>query len=174
MKKIDFPDLRQTYEYDCGPKVLQSVLVYYGINLRQELLIKKAGTSKLEGTSIKSMLNVLNHYKLKTDSGIMNIKKIKKYVKKNVPVILLLQAWSTKKIDYSKSFNFGHWVVAIGYNKNKIIFEDPYSFNRTFLTHKELNLRWHGKDNGKKFFNYGIAVYGKKPEYKSKKIIPMN
>jgi len=40
MKILDFPELRQTFNYDCGAKALQSVLAYYGIDIREEEIIK--------------------------------------------------------------------------------------------------------------------------------------
>lgn len=172
MKKLNFPELRQTYEYDCGAKALQSVLVYYGIEISEENLLKTAGTNKIRGTTRKGMTRVLKKYGLKSDDKEMKIKELKTYINKKIPVIILLQAWDNVP-DYSKKYKDGHWAVAIGYDKNKIIFEDPYSFERTYLTEKELKERWHSKERKMKIKNYGIAVYGKIPKYDSKKIIHM-
>ncbi len=174
MKILDFPKLRQTFEYDCGAKALQSVLTYYGIEVAEELLIKLAKTNKKSGTSIKNMTSVLKKYNMQFDEKNMTIKDLKEYINKKIPVIILLQAWNNHTINYSNDFHDGHWVVVIGYGRTKLIFEDPYSFERTFLNNKELDERWHSKENGDKIFNYGIAVYGKKIKYNSKKIIHMN
>jgi len=81
MKTINLPQLRQTYGYDCGAKALQSVLVYYGIEVREDHIIKSAGTSK-EGTSIHGIIKVANKHGLQTDSKQMTIKDIKEYIKK--------------------------------------------------------------------------------------------
>jgi len=174
MKILDFPELRQTYEYDCGAKVLQAVLVYYGVEVSEGLIVKHAKTSEKSGTSIKNILNVLRRYGLKFDSKVMSIKELKNYIDKKIPVIILLQAWSLNKIDYTHHYNNGHFVVAIGYDNDKIIFEDPYSFTRAFLTEKELESRWHGKDNRKKIVHWAAAVYGKNPHYDSSKMIHMD
>jgi ABC-type bacteriocin/lantibiotic exporter with double-glycine peptidase domain len=173
MKQLDFPELKQTNEYDCGAKALQAVLTYYGIEIREEILIKSAKTNKKTGTTIKGILDSLKKYKLKFDSKSMDLKELRNYLDKKIPVMLLIQAWNKKSIDYTKDFHDGHWVVAIGYNRDKIFFEDPYTFNRTFLKNKEFEKRWHSKEKSKKIVNYGIAVYGKKPTYDSKKVVKM-
>lgn len=174
MKLLDFPELRQIFEFDCGANVLQSVLAYYGIEINEEKILKEAKTSK-KGTLVKNMENVIKNYGLKMCSASMDIADVKKYIDKKIPVILLIQAWSkNKKNDWQKDKKDGHYVAAIGYDRNNIYFEDPYSFKRTFLTLKELNIRWHAVLEKREYLNYGIAVYGKKPKFNSKKTIHMN
>jgi len=175
MQIISLPQLRQTYSYDCGAKALQTVLVYYGIEIREDRIIRIAGTSK-EGTPIKGIINAAKEYGLETDSRQMTIEEIKKYLKKNIPVIIVLQAWTKKKkVNWEKDWIDGHYVVAIGYTRDKILFEDPSSFERTYLKYDELNKRWHDADiNGKKYFHHGIALFGKKPKFKKNKIVHMD
>jgi len=119
------------------------------------------------------MNNTLNKYNLKFDSRTMTIQDIKNYIDKKVPVIILLQAWNGKITNYTHDFHDGHRVVAIWYDKNKIIFEDPYSFERTFLSYQELEERWHAKEGNKKIIHHGIAVFGDET-YHSSKIIHMD
>lgn len=175
MKTIILPQLRQTYNYDCGAKALQSVLTYYGIKLREDYIIKSTGTSK-SGTTIKKLIKVAADNGLKTNSRQMTINDIKEYIKKDVPVILVLQAWTKKKkVDWENDWTDGHYVVAIGYTKDKIFFEDTSSFERTYLKYDELNKRWHDVDAGeKKYFHHGIAIFGKKPCFKREKIVHMD
>lgn len=175
MKTITLPQLRQTYGYDCWAKALQSILVYYGIEAREDHIIKYAKTSK-DGTSIEGIIKAANKYGLKTDSKKMTIKDIKKYLIKDIPVIMVLQAWAeNKKINWEKDWFDGHYVVAIGFTKDKIIFEDPSSFERTYLKYDELNKRWHDIDtNEKKYFHHGIAIFGEKPQFKKDEIIHMD
>ena len=176
MKSIILPKLHQTYGYDCGAKALQSVLTYYGIEMREDFIIKDAKTSK-KGTSIKGIIKVAEKYGLKTVSKEMSLKEIKKYINKKTPVILLLQAWAEKKVtNWEKDWADGHYVVAVGYTQDKVLFEDPSSFSLTYLKYNELEKRWHDIDsrNGKKYYHHGIAVFGKKPKYKKDKIVKMN
>jgi ABC-type bacteriocin/lantibiotic exporter with double-glycine peptidase domain len=174
VKQLKFPELRQTYEWDCGAKALQAVLTYYGIEIREELLMKYAKTNSKDGTSISKMQYVLKKFELKFDAKQMTIKDLKNYIDRKIPVIILLQAWNGKILNYTNDFHDGHWVVAIGYDANKIIFEDPYSFERTFLKSKELEERWHAKEKDNIILNFGIAVFGKKPKYNPNKIIHMD
>lgn len=175
MKIISFPELRQTFEYDCGANALQSVLSFYGIDVREEILIKQIGTNK-SGSSIKNIGKTAGKYGLKTKAGKMTVEDIKKYINKKIPVILLLQAWSKTETDYKNSWSNGHFVVAIGYDENRLYFEDPYSILRTYLTWEELLDRWHDKSigNKEKLINMGIAIYGKKGLYDIKNIVHMD
>ncbi|TSC96214.1 MAG: bacteriocin-processing peptidase [Parcubacteria group bacterium Athens1014_10] len=169
MKIIKFPELRQTYNYDCGANAMQSILAFYGIDINEKTIMDIAGTKK-SGTPIKGLEKVAKKYNLKFRAESMTIDKLKKYIDKNIPVILLIQAWIDKKnnqkIDWGENWSDGHYVIAIGYDHKKIYFEDPWSISRTYLSFKELNVRWHDVDsNGKKFIDLGIIIYGKKGNY---------
>ena len=166
MKLLKFPELRQSFDWDCGASVIQSVLVYYGIDIPEEALIKLAGTTKC-GTPITKIKATFKKYGLNFKAGKMTVDDIKKYLDKKIPVILLVQAWSgKKKINYVQDWADGHYAVAIGYDSKKIYFEDPWTVKRTFLTFEDLEKRWHDIDaEGKKHINWGLAVWGKKAKY---------
>lgn len=173
---LDFPELRQTYNYDCGAIALEAVLAYYGIEVREELILKCAKTTKKYGTSVDRVVKTIKKYGLDYHSKTMTIVELKEYIAKKIPVILLLQAWTTRKnINWQSDNSDEHYVVAIGYDKNNIYFEDPYSFKHTFLSNSELMNRWHDiGENEKQFMNHGIAVFGKKPKFSSKDLIHMD
>ena len=171
MKKIiDFPILRQTYGYDCGASAIQGVLDYYGIDIREEMIMKISSTNK-KGTTIKGLKKVAKYFDLSYTERKMNIDDLKKYVDKKIPVIIALQAWSEdKNKDLEKDWKDGHYVVVIGYSKNRIYFADPSSESKTFLFYKELEKRWHDQDiKGKKIINWGIAIYRFKKSKKNRK-----
>jgi predicted double-glycine peptidase len=175
MKLLSFPEFRQTYNYDCGANALQTVLEYYGVDVREDKLMRLAGTNKNNGTPISGIIKVLKKNKLRFKVGELSIKKLKKYIDEKIPVIILLQAWTEKKkVDWEKDWKDGHYVVAIGYSKNKFYFQDPSSPNRTYLTYKEMEKRWHDEDEDKRYVHYGIVVYGKKPRFNLRKIIHMD
>lgn len=173
MKQLKFPSLRQTYEYDCGAKSLQAVLVYYGIEVSESKLIKLAKTNARVGTLSDNMIKSLKKFRLDYDARHMTLKDLRDYIDKKIPVMILIQAWGSRKRYYKKGNKNKHWVVAIGYNRDKIFFEDPYTFNHTFLKNKELELRWHSTEDGDPIKNFGIAVYGRKPRFNFKKILHM-
>lgn len=157
-----FPNFRQAYEYDCGPTALQTVFAYFGIDEKLEEIIKSAKTTE-DGTSVENMKATAEKYGFTTELAEMKIADVKNYLRKKIPVVLLIQAWGE-----------GHYVIAIGYKGSKIIFEDPASIYRTSLSEKELQERWHDLRDGKKWINCGIAIFGKKPVYNPNKIICMN
>jgi len=140
---------------------LQAILAYYGINERIDEVIKQVGTTET-GTPILNFEKVAEKYGLEAKTSEMKIEDVKKYLDKKIPVILPLQAYGE-----------GHYVTAIGYDSEKIYFEDPESIFRTYLTYEELNKRWHDIIGGKKYVNYGIAIFGKKPVFDPEKTIPM-
>ena len=173
---LEFPELRQMFNYDCGANATQSVLVYYGKEIREDIVLRQEKTTPQDGTAVQSIVKELHHFGLKTVHREMTLDDIKKFLRSKVPVILLLQAWTEKeKVDWKNDWKDGHYVVAIGYDHEKIYFEDPSSFERTYLRDEELRKRWHDIDvGGKKYYNYGIAVYGKKPKFSGHKIIHMD
>lgn len=174
MKILDFPKLRQTFDYDCGAKSLQAVLDYYGITVCEDVILKIARINARDGALIKGMCSFLKRTGLRYDSKSMTVSDLKSYIDQRIPVIVLLQAWSSKVVDYESDFSDGHWVVVIGYSRDKFFFEDPYSFEHTFLGYKELESRWHAKEGKKLILNHGIAVFGKKASYDSKKVVHMD
>ena len=102
----------------------------------------------------------------------MTAKQVKEYINKKIPVIILLQAWAKNKItDWEKNWKNGHYVVAIGYGRDKFYFEDPASALRTYLKYNEFEKRWHDLRDKKKYIHFGFAVFGKK--VKNKKEIHM-
>lgn len=175
MKILEFPEFKQISDYDCGAKALEAVLTYYGFDTNEEKIIKLAGTNKRSGTTINGMTKTLEKFKLKFHEGEFELGKIKRQIDGGHPVILILQAWTEKKkIDWEKDWGDGHYVVAIGYDKNKLYFEDPYSPIRTYLSYDELNKRWHNQQKNKKFRHYAISVYGKKPKFSADKKVHMD
>jgi len=181
--ELDFPDLRQEFNYDCGVTCFQQVLIYYGIEKREDELIKLLSTEKTSiiehGTKLSKMIEVAKYYGLEAEIlRNSSIKKIKELLDEKIPSILLLQAWrdySVDNLDWEKDYHDGHYVVAVGYNDTRIFFEDPSSVVRTYLTYEELEKRWHDVDDNNKTKNHHVAVVirGEK-KYKGDDIVHMD
>jgi len=174
MLPLCLPRLRQTFNYDCGAKALQSVLVYYGIEVREDLLLKEAGTSE-DGTMIDHLVSTAEQHGLQTDSKQMTIEDVKMYLDRRIPVILVLQAYKEDpQVDWEQDWEDGHYVVAIGYTEDKVLFEDPSSFEHTYLGYDELEKRWHDVDVvGQKYLHHGIAIYGAEPRFQPDELVHM-
>lgn len=175
MKIISFPNLRQTYAWDCGAKAMQSVLAYYGLDIREDIIMEIAGTNK-QGTTIPGLKKVVKKYNLEFKSGKMTVKDIKKYLNKKIPVILVIQAWTGKvNVDWKNNWTNGHYVVAIGYDEKNFYFEDPSSLEINFLSYQELEERWHDIGiNNKKYINWGMSIFGKKADYSPSQLVHLD
>jgi len=159
---------RQTFDFDCGAKALQIVMAYYGIDIREDELIKELGTGK-DGTRVDKMISVAEskgfHVEARQD---LSIKDLKRYISDGYPVIILLQAWADRYMtlkDWRNDYEDGHYAVLIGYRKGVLLFEDPSSFRRTWLREYEFLARWHDLDSSRnlKYEQFGMVLQGKEP-----------
>lgn len=175
MKIIEFPEFKQITAYDCGATALEAVLTYYGKDIKEKNIMDIAHTDTA-GTTMDGLIKVVENVGLKYKTGSMTIDDIKDYIRKKVPVILLLQAWTEKpNIEWTKDWNDGHYVVAIGYDDTKVYFEDPWISSRAFLTFDELEERWHGKvKDGEKEIHSALVVFGNNNHYNPDKAVHMN
>jgi predicted double-glycine peptidase len=141
----DFPHVRQGTDYSCGASVVQAILAYYGINRREDVIIQTIGTNHQNGTSPDQIVKGLKQFGVEAKVTTLDIESLKDEVNAGRPAIIDLQAYSPDKppVDYVHDQDDGHYAVAIGYHDNKFTFEDPSSFNRTYLTVEDLKKRWH-------------------------------
>jgi uncharacterized protein len=178
MKISNFPCLNQTYDYDCGAKVVEAVLAHYGKDVDEQTIMKTAGTTNRYGTTVEGVEKALKKFGLRYVAKKMTIAEVKKNIDSGTPVILLLQAYPEEpqnNIDWKNFWSAGHYVVAIGYDQRKMYFEDPMNEMRTYLTFAELEDRWHDKLGRKKkiYHNLGIAVFGQREAFDFKRAVPM-
>lgn len=174
MPVLTFPETRQATVFSCGASAVQSVLYYYGIEKREDELAEFLGTSEEEGTPVEPILKFFRDCGLRVDAGVMTLDEIKGWIDQEVPVILLVQAWSDdESCDYEEALDEGHYVVAIGYEDDRIIFDDPSLLgNRGFMTFDELETRWHDIDKDDEVLDhYGIAAWGRPPAYDPEKLL---
>lgn len=165
---IDLPSGRQSYDYDCGVKALQLVMAYYGLDTPEGKLLKELKSDN-NGTAVQNMIAVAEKRGFQTISRTdFTLDEVKLYVDKKHPVIVLLQAWAEKNMtldDWRNSMEHGHYVIVIGYQDNIMVFEDPSSFKKTWLTEEEFLVRWHDVDpkTKKRLEHFGLILLGKDP-----------
>ena len=132
---------------------MQSVLSYYGIEYYQEDIGKKLGTSPEYGTPVNNMVRFARAegFDAKLHHGITR-DKLEGILDAQHPVIIVIQAWAGsegEKIDWKNMWESGHYVVAIGYDANRVYFMDPFLVSSYgWIPWDELFDRWHdeGKD----------------------------
>lgn len=164
---LEFPNFVQPNPYSCGVASALSILWYYDIEDERERQLEKIlKTNPEEWTHVPNIIQLFKHHGFTTDAREMTIKDIETYISKSIPVMVLIQARSDKKVDYEKTREEWHYIVVIGYNKDYLFFDDPVLKNIGYMNKKEFVSRWHDKTNKKTMYeHYGIAVYGKKPKY---------
>jgi ABC-type bacteriocin/lantibiotic exporter with double-glycine peptidase domain len=177
IRLLNFPEFRQVYDYDCGANALQAILAYFGFDEAEGDIMDLLGTDKEWGTDPPEIIRVAQLYKIKTRAGRFTIDKLKQAIDLGFPVLITLQAWfeDLTKDDWAEEYNGGHYVICIGFTDDKIIFEDPSSICRTYLTYNELDRRWHDIDRYKNKLEYwGCIFYGLEPQYPLNKVIHMD
>ncbi len=159
---------RQTFDFDCGSQALQTVMAYYGIDVRGDELMGELNITK-DGTRPADMKRVARSKGFKVRSGTgWTMEDIKWYVNAGTPVIVLLQAWAERFMtleDWSKDYDDGHYAIVIDTSHEIVVFEDPSSFRRTWLAESEFLLRWHDRDpkTRRKLERFGMVLLGKEP-----------
>ncbi|MBI2832594.1 MAG: C39 family peptidase [Chloroflexi bacterium] len=176
---IDLPTGRQSFDFDCGAKALQLVMAYYGLDVREDELINELKCSS-EGTPLKNMISLAERHGFTVFAKCdVSLATAYEYVDKNIPVIVLVQAWAEKYMtleDWKTEIDHGHYVIVIGHTDSIVVFEDPASFRRTWLMEEEFLARWHDVDpaTGARLEQFALVLLGKQPAPPSKTIEHMN
>ncbi len=163
--KVPLPDTRQVENYSCGASALQAVCAYYGIGREEEYEYIEDMKLPKDGADPHHIVRVAEKYGLKCKANQpMTVKQLRTFLNQGRPVLLMLQAWCDEedlRVNYREIWNEGHWVVAIGYDKKGVYFEDPsLAAIRGYLSYKDLEGRWH--DVGPEDVHvphYGLAVW---------------
>lgn len=165
---IDIPGGRQTYDFDCGAKALQVVMAYYGVEVREDELLAELRFDS-DGISVENMISVARKkgFEVVADCGV-SLDTVKRYVDRNQPVIVLLQAWAERYMtmeDWRQDNDDGHYTIVVGYDNYAIVFEDPASFRKTWMTEEEFLARWHDVDprTGDRLDHFAMVLFGKEP-----------
>lgn len=158
---ISVPLCCQETVYTCGVACVQSILASYGILYRQDTLIELLKQKPIYGTDAHNIIFLMEM--LGFDASIhidMNIGMIKEYIDRGITPLLIIQAWKDDEINYSYDWKDSHYVIACGYDEERIIFMDPYTLgNYTYIPNNELQKRWHSVDEaGNHNFNTGLII----------------
>jgi ABC-type bacteriocin/lantibiotic exporter with double-glycine peptidase domain len=156
---IDLPNGRQSFDFDCGAKALQIVMAYYGLDIPEGDLLDDLKASS-QGIPVQNMVSVAekNGFQVVARCGV-SLDTIKEYVDKGIPVIVLVQAWAERYMMPED------WVQDNDYYGDVIVFEDPASFRKTWLTEEEFLTRWHDVDPDTKvrLEHFAMVLLGRDP-----------
>ncbi len=99
----------------CGPASLKMVLEYFGVKKSEKELAKLSKAHPHHGTSAKNLVLAAKKLGFKSFyKDFSNLKEIKKYLDKKIPVIV--DWWS---------LDDGHYSVVAGLDKKFIYLQDP-------------------------------------------------
>ena len=168
---IDLPTGRQTYDFDCGAKALQIVMAYYGIDVREDELMEELICDS-DGVPVRNMISVAEKKGFQVVAKCeVSLDTVRRYVDENHPVIVLVQAWAERYMtlkDWREDNEDGHYAIVVGYNGYTIVFEDPASFRKTWMTEEELISRWHDVDprTKERLDHFAMVLLEKQPARK--------
>lgn len=170
---IHVPLVRQSTDYTCGAAAVQSVLAYYGDDIREDNLAKSLSSQSETGTDYQHIVDFAKSkgYDVAVYKE-MTIEQLQKLISTGKPVICLIQAWSDKPENYSEDWDDGHYVVAAGYDDDRIYLMDPSTLgNYTYIPTQEFLKRWHDVDQrGVKLVHFGIVISKNRPVYNPESI----
>ena len=96
---LDFPYFVQSTSYTCGVACVLGILWYYGDRKRREMLLeKKLEVDEDEWAEIENIVQFFKKENFKVDSRKMTLRDLEKYLDRWIPIIVLYQARSKKKI----------------------------------------------------------------------------
>jgi ABC-type bacteriocin/lantibiotic exporter with double-glycine peptidase domain len=166
-KILPFPSYKQGFDWSCGTTAMNMILSYYGNDVYEKEIMDIAKITKADGAPIEGLKDVAKYFGLKyKESFNFSTDDLRKHVDNGWPTLIMIQAWhKIDNPDWDNEWDQGHYTAAIGYDKKRIIFADPLSIKRVFLSDAALNSRWHGwSDSGKKIGHWGL-VFTNKSKY---------
>jgi len=158
---IRVPLCRQETEYTCGEACVQSILGCYGMDYRQDELAQILDSKPILGTDYQKILLFMKMLGFQASFvKNMTIDSLKCFLNDGVTPILLIQAWADNGVDYASDWKDSHYVIACGYEGNRIFFMDPWTLGHyTYLPAEELLKRWHVPDlNFSQCYGGGLII----------------
>ena len=165
---IKIPKTRQATDHTCGVASFQSLLYYYGIEIREDKLATALHAEDYARTGEIVKYAQAQGLKVETHQN-MTLAELQQYIDKKNPVMVCMQAWPENPMTieaYQKDWEDGHWVVIIGYDKTNIYMMDPSTLgNYAYVPRTEFEARWHDYDDDitKPYVHFGIIITSNKP-----------
>jgi predicted double-glycine peptidase len=172
---IPVPMVRQGTNYTCGVAALQSILHYYGVSYREDVLARALHADPKEGTDHRQIERFARHKGFTVEKKLnMTLDELKAWVDRRIPALVLIQAWPDKPRDYSSDWDDGHYVVTVGYDDEKLYFMDPSTLgNYTCISLASFVERWHDRDQQSVYPHFGMAITRPTPRYIPDEILPL-
>ncbi len=157
---IKVPLCHQETPYSCGVACVQSLLTGYGIIYTQDVLAERLKQKPIYGTDYKDIISFMKMLGFQASFHIeMSISLLHELIDSGVTPILIIQAWKDIDIDYTYDWKDSHYVIACGYDDNRILFMDPWTLGHySFIPNSMLMTRWHALDSSGNHNNYSGLI----------------
>ena len=140
----------------CGPTALKMIAAYYGRDITEKEVLEIVGGLKKYGVATIKLAEAARKLGFKTESysfsekhakGHAKIKKpdtedILKFLKKKIPVILLVRSFI---LFGQKKNNDGHFIVITGHKNGKFEYNDPKDGKAHTISADELRFAWFNR-----------------------------
>lgn len=147
---------------------MMSVVCYWtGEDLEESDVANQMNSTSTYGTLVQNMIDFAenNSFSVQKISN-MDLNELFSWIDLEIPVIVLIQAWSGSIVyNWTADWSDGHWVVACGYDDQKVYFMDPWTLGRyTFIDRNEFEDRWHDVDGCcEKVWHLGLVLIKDQP-----------
>lgn len=172
---IRVPLVQQATDYTCGVAAVQSILMYWGDEYREDQLVPLLKCKAVHGTNYVNIANFAKQQGFNVQiKKNMTVAELSAQIDKRRPVICLIQAWPDKPVNFANDWDDGHYVVAVGYDDKNFYFMDPSTLgNYTYIPRKEFERRWHDVQKDIKLVHFGMTIWKDKPSYDSQQAVPL-
>jgi ABC-type bacteriocin/lantibiotic exporter with double-glycine peptidase domain len=173
------PLCRQATNYTCGVAALQSILYYYGDEVRQDILAEELKSDPDIGTNYHYIIAAAQTRGIQVEARQdLAIEELKAALQTKKPVMVAIQAWADDTNGYAGDWDDGHWAVAVGYDSTRIYLMDPSTLgNFTYISIPEFLDRWHDidSDNVTRLNHFALIFSAaEKPSYNPNTVLPLS
>jgi hypothetical protein len=160
------PDIAHLMDSSSGLSALLVVCRYYGVGPEDEQEYVRDLSLDTPWSDPERLMHAARRYGLYVEARCpMSDADLVAFLDVGKPVVILVQAWGeeddeTPRAGYGEIWEDGHWLVAIGYDRDGVYFEDPSLQGiRGYLSFAELGERWHdwGR-NQERLYRFGAAM----------------
>jgi predicted double-glycine peptidase len=89
----------------------------------------------------------------------MSLEDLKRFLDSRKPVIVAIQAWPDIPVQWSESWDEGHYAVVVGYDKINMYFMDPSTLGHyAYIPIPEFLDRWHDMDDQEELMHFGMVI----------------
>jgi ABC-type bacteriocin/lantibiotic exporter with double-glycine peptidase domain len=141
----EYPDVRQSGDYDCGSAVIDGLFKFLGARTCANVAMMGLATES-DGLHPSTIEAVLRRAGLRIQSGTMTIADLKHHTAQNRPVLCPIDVYG------------GHWVTVLGVGSKRVHYHCP-TRGLCSESHESWKANWRDSTRaGHAFDTWGIAV----------------